>query len=380
MTLPLKTISGLTSDMVAVWAAQTETSPTFSDGDALLAFWQSVASQLDFLQAQIQSVVFMSRAQTATGADLDTWMAQFNFVRLGSTFAAGQEQFIKLQPASTQVVVPVETIVQTVGGDIQYQVVADATQSAYSPDAGGYVLSAGQTVVTATVQAIVGGSASNVLANTLVQFGSSLPGIDQVTNPAPITDGVDGESDAAFRSRFVLYLATLAKATKAAILAAATGVQQGLSISLLENTTPAGTTQPGSFTVVADDGSGDPPASLLSSIFSAVDAVRAFSIQPFVTAPSAVQAAIVLSIHLDTTAVAVNVNVAVQNAVAAAVNSLSPGDTLYASSIIIAAAGVPGVAAVNPASVAINGLTTDLAAATGQEIRTSLPAISVTNY
>jgi hypothetical protein len=191
---------------------------------------------------------------------------------------------------------------------------------------------------------------------------------------------VDGESDAAFRSRFVLYLATLAKATKAAILAAATGVQQGLSISLLENTTPAGTTQPGSFTVVADDGSGDPPASLLSSIFSAVDAVRAFSIQPFVTAPSAVQAAIVLSIHLDTTAVAVNVNVAVQNAVATAVNSLSPGDTLYASSIIIAAAGVPGVAAVNPASVAINGLTTDLAAATGQEIRTSLPAISVTNY
>jgi uncharacterized phage protein gp47/JayE len=380
MTLPLKTISGLTSDMVAVWAAQTDTAPTFSDGDVLLAFWQSVASQLDFLQAQIQAVVFMSRAQTATGADLDSWMAQFNFVRLGSTFAAGQEQFIKLQPSSTQVVVPIETVVQTVGGGITYQVVADATQSAYSSTAGGYVLAAGQTVVTATIQAVVGGSASNVLTNTLVQFGSSLPGIDQVTNPAPISDGVDGESDAAFRSRFVLYLATLAKATEAAIRAAATGVQQGLSISLLENTTPAGTTQPGSFTVVADDGSGDPPASLLSSIFSAVDAVRAFSVQPFVTAPSAVQAVIVLSIHLDSTAVAVLVNVAVQNAVATAVNSLSPGDTLYASSIIIAAAGVAGVASVNPASVAINGLSADLAAATGQEIRTSLASISVTNY
>ena len=380
MTLPLKTISGLTSDMVAVWAAETQTSPTFTDGDALLAFWQSVASQLDFLQAQIQAVVFMSRAQTATGADLDSWMSQFNFTRLGSTFAAGQEQFIKLQPAASQVVVPVETIVQTVGGDIQYQVVADATQSAYSSTAGGYVLAAGQTVVTATVQALVGGSASNVLANTLVQFGSSLPGIDQVTNPAPISDGVDGESDTAFRSRFVLYLATLAKATEAAILAAATGVQQGLSISLLENTTPTGTVQPGSFTVVADDGSGDPPASLLSSIFSAVNAVRAFSIQPFITAPTAVQAAIVLSVHLAPNAVGVNVNVAVQNAVATAVNSLSPGDTLYASSIIAAALSVVGVASVNPASVSINGLTTDLTAATGQEIRTSNANISVTNY
>jgi uncharacterized phage protein gp47/JayE len=380
VTLPLKTISGLTSDMVAVWAAQTATSPTFTDGDVLLAFWQSVASQLDFLQAQIQAVVFMSRAQTATGADLDSWMAQFNFTRLTSTYAAGQEQFIKLQPAASQVVVPVDTIVQTVGGDIQYQVVADATQSAYSSTAGGYVLSAGQTIVTATVQALIGGSASNVLANTLVQFGSSLPGIDQVTNPAPISDGVDGESDADFRTRFVLYLATLAKATMAAIQAAALGVQQGLSISLLENTTPAGTTQPGSFTVVADDGSGDPPASLLSSIFSAVNAVRAFSVQPFVTAPSAISAIIGLSVHLETTAVAVNVNVAVQNAVAIAVNSLSPGDTLYASSVIAAALGVAGVASVNPASVSINGLTTDMTAATGQEIRTTVANISVSNY
>lgn len=380
MTLPTKTLAGLTSDMVAVWAAQTGTSPVFSDGDALLAFWQSVASQLDFLQAQIQQVVLISRAQTATGADLDSWMQQFNFVRLGATAATGAETFLKLQPSAAQVVVPLGTIVQTVGGGIQYQVVADSTQSTFSAAAGGYVLPAGQTSINATVEALVAGSASNVLAGTLTQFGSSCPGIDQVTNPSPITDGIDAETDAAFRARFVLYLATLAQATESAILASAESVQQGLSINLLENQMPDGSQLLGSFTVVADDGSGDPPASLLSSILSAVNNSRAFSVQPFVTAPTGIQVTIGLSVHVAAGATAVIVNTAVQNAVAAAVNSLPPSATLYASAIISAALAVSGVTAVNPASLSINGVAQDLAAATGQEIRTTVANVAVSNY
>lgn len=385
MTIVTKTISGLVSDEVATWSAQTGTSPVFTSGDPLLAFFQSVAVQLDFLQAQIQIVLGLARAQTSTGADLDTWMAQFNFVRLGPNYATGPESFIRLTPASQPVVVPVGAIVQTVGGGVQYAVVGDPDEPTWSPSANGYVLAAGQLSLTATVEALIGGSASNVLANTLTQFGSSVPGIDQVTNPSPITNGEDAELDAAFRSRFILYLATLAKATRSAILAAAMGVQQGLLINLLENQQPnrSGGTSPllGSFTVVVDDGSGDPPASLLNAVFNAVDATRAFSVEPFVTQPSQLQVGIALAVRLGTLptgTLAASVYVSVQNGIAAMVNGLGPGVTLTGSAVLQTALSVSGVASVLPSSVSLNGAAADLVPSVQQEVRTTTGLIAVT--
>lgn len=380
MTIPTKTIAGLVSDMTATWAAQTNTTPIFSSGDVLLAIFQAVSVQLDFLQAQVQLVLNLARAQTSTGADLDSWMQQFNFSRLPATNATGPELFQRSTPTTAPVVIPAGAIVQTVGGGVQYQVVEDTTQTSWSNAADGYVLAVGQSNVTATVQALVSGSTSNVLANQLIQFGSSVPGIDTITNPAPITNGIDAESDTAFRARFILYLATLAKATYAAILAAASSVQQGLLISLLENEEPDGETLLGSFTVIVDDGSGDPPESLLAAVYSAVDATRAFSVQPFVIGPSALPAAIVLSIRLIDSTTAAATGVAVQNAIAAMTNELAPGATLFLSAIITATVAVSNVAAVNAASVTINGVAADLVPTVAQEIRTTNSAIAVSNY
>jgi uncharacterized phage protein gp47/JayE len=381
LTLQFKTIPDLVSGMIATWSAETNTSLSFSDGDVLLALWQSVATQLDYLQAQVQLVVLMARAKTSVGADLDSFYAQFNFTRLAGNRATGVETFQKFQPTPTQVLVPTGTLVQTVGGAVQYRVVPDSTQSAYSVSANGYVLPAGQTSITATIQSVAVGAASNVLANTLTQFGSSVPGIDLVTNASPITNGIDAESDDDFRARFILYLATLAQATRAAILAAVDGVQQGLLINLLENQTPTGVPALGSFSVIVDDGSGDPPASLLSSIYTAVDSVRAFGVQPFVAAPSQISAVIVLSIHLSGGAVTgPTVNTAVANAIVGMTNELGPGATLYASSVMATALDVPGVTSIDPRSISINGLPTDLTATPAQEIRTTVNAVTVTNY
>jgi uncharacterized phage protein gp47/JayE len=309
-------------------------------------------------------------------------MAQFNFLRLPADLATGPETFLRFTPATSAVTVPAGAIVQTPGGTIQYQVVGDQNDPAWNAAANGYVLSIGQTSVTATVQALVGGSGSNLLANQLTQTGTSVPGIDQVTNPAPITNGIDAESDTSFRTRFILYLATLAKATKAAILAAAMSVQQGLLIALLENQQPNGATLLGSFTAIVDDGSGNPPASLLNAVFNAVDAVRAFSVQPFVVPPTSIQASIALSANLTLGPgmVAANVNTSIQNAVATMVNQLAPGARLNGSAIITAALSVAGVTAVNPASIAINGSPADLIPTIQQEIRTTVSAITVGNY
>src|ERR1700744_2456182 len=124
--------------MTATWSAQTGTTPVFSSGDVLLALFQSVSVQLDFLQAQVQVVLNLSRAQTSTGADLDSWMAQFSFLRLPATYATGPELFLRATPASTQIAIPAGSIVQTVGGGVQYQVVEDTTQTAWSPALNSY--------------------------------------------------------------------------------------------------------------------------------------------------------------------------------------------------------------------------------------------------
>lgn len=365
--------------MIATWAAQTNTTPVFSDGDILLSWWQSVGVQLDFLQSQIQRVVALSRAQTSTGADLDTWMADFSFIRLPATFATGSVIMSKATASSIQVVIPVGSIVQSAGAAVQYQIVADTDEPQFNSALDAYVLAAGQLTVTATVQALTQGTAGNVDHDTLTQFGSTVAGIDSVTNPAPISNGVDAESDEDFRARFVLFLASLAKATRSALLAAALGVQQGLAINLLENQRPDGSELVGSFTAVVDDGSGDPPTSTLDAVFAALDATRAFSVQPFITPPLALAATVTLAVHLATNAVAATTNTAVQSAVVAVVNALDPGAALYISAIASAALSVSGVLSVQQ-TIAINGDQEDLVPTIRQEIRTTTNGVTVTNY
>lgn len=382
MTLQFKTVPGFVSDEIATWSAQLGLSVSFSSGDPLLAFWQSISVQLDYLQAQIALVLALARAQTSSGADLDTWMAQFNFVRLPAVLATGTETLQNPNVSGSPIAVPLGTIVQTIGGGIQYEVVADAGDPTFDATAGAYIMAVGQTTLNPTVQALVAGSAANVLADTLVQFGSSAPGIATCFNPSPIDNGQDAESDDDFRARFVLYLSTLAKATQAAILAAALSVQQGLLINLEENIQPNGTPLLGSFTVIADDGSGNPPASLLNAIYNAVWMTRAFSVQPFVIGPSSLLATITLAVRVAPPPgiAPATINTAVQNAIADAVNALAPGATLYMSAIVAAALAVTSVVSIYTPSLTINGATADLTPTAAQEVRTAIASISVTNY
>jgi hypothetical protein len=379
VTVPTKTIPQFVSDMIATWQANTGVTGTFEDGDALLAFWQSVATQLDFLQAQIKLVLALVRAQTSVGADLDSWMAQFGFTREPATFASGPVTFGKLVPTPSTITIPVGSIVQTPGGAIQYQVVADASQPTWNAAANGYVLPVGASSLTATVQALVAGSAFNVIATQLSQLGSTIPGIDTVTNPSAIINGLDPQSDAAFRAAFVLWLLNLAKATKGAILAAVLSVQQGLRVNLLENETPQGLPLQGSFTVLVDDGSGSAPANVLSSVSTAVDATRAFGVQQFTATPTLVTATILITVRVASGYNVATVNAAVQAAISAKVNAGSTGQTAYISDAEGAALGVQGVVAVQPGTT-INGIAADLVPTPSQEIRSGLTNITVGNY
>jgi uncharacterized phage protein gp47/JayE len=384
--LPSKSLTQLVSDMVAAWAQQLGYQPTLPDGDPLLALMQATAAQAVFLQAQIQIVNGLTLASTRTGADLDEWMAQFDFERLGATAATGQVTFGKLSPAASQILIPPGVIVQTAGGAIQYMVVADASQPTWSATLNAYVLAVGQSSLTATVQAQTAGSAYNVTANQISQIASNLPGIDTVTNAAAITNGLNAESDTAFLARFVQYLNSLSKATYGAIVSAIQGVQQGLLYGLQENVDTGGNAHPGEFVATIDDGSGSPPSSLINSVQAALEAVRGFTILAETIAVTTVTATIVVVVRLAPGTVSATVNAAAAQAVMAAVNSQpiggedGEGSLLYISQIESAAAATPGVVAVQPNTTTINGSAADLAGNARQRAITSLNHITVSNY
>jgi uncharacterized phage protein gp47/JayE len=252
-------------------------------------------------------------------------------------------------------------VVQTAGGAAQYAVVADTNQPTWNALLNAYVMAPGQTSLTATVTALVAGTGPNVQANALSQLATPVAGIDTVTNASAINNGLNAESDTAYRARFVLYINSLAKATQAAIESAIANVQQGIHENLLENTTPGGATRLGEFTAVVDDGSGSPPTTLITAIINAVEATRGFTILPEVVAPTLVAPTISLNVRVAPGFVSGAVTPAVQAAVAAAVNTIFAGDdtALFISFVNEAALTVPGVLAVQPGQTLINSQPVD---------------------
>jgi uncharacterized phage protein gp47/JayE len=379
MGIPAKDFNTFVSDMTASWAASLGFQPTLQAGDALYALMQTTAAQLVFLQAQVQLVNAVARAQTSTGADLDTFYAQFGFTRLAGQFAEGPVVVSKASPAAVQVLYPVGMVVQTVGGAIQYALAADTNQPTFNAALNGYVLQIGQSSLTATAEALISGSAYNVTVGQLAQVATPVPGADSVTNLVPITNGADAESDTSFRNRFVLFLNSLSKATYGAIVSAIEGVQQGIEFNLQENVDVNGNPWPGEFVVTVDDGTGSPPSSLLASVFSAVDAVRGFTIMPEVVSVVVIEVSVVIAVKLAAGVNAQQVEAAAANAVITAINGNGIGSSLYVSTVEAAALAVSGVVAVQSGTT-LNGHAADLTVTGFQATRTDVNHVTVSSY
>ncbi len=323
--LPSKTQAQYVSDMTATWAALLGVQPTLAPGGVIYNLMQTVSAQFLFLQALAQVINQVARVQTSSGADVDSFMAQFGFTRLPAIAAVGPVTLSKFSPATSQVLVQPGAIVQTLGGAIAYQVIADPNQPTWNATLNAYVLAVGQSSLVATAQAVQPGTAYNVTAGQLAQIGSNLAGIDQVTNSAPITNGADAESDAAFESRFVLYLNSLSKATYGAIVSAITGVQQGIEYNLLENQDTSLASQPGEFVAVIDDGTGSPPAALIASVQNILEVTRGFTIEAQTIPVVVVTATIAIAVRINPNFDSGTVLAAVAEAIAEAVNGTPIG-------------------------------------------------------
>lgn len=338
-------------------------------GSILRAILEANAAVVIWLQSLIVQVLAITRAATSSGSDLDSWVADYGMTRLAATYASGQVTFSRFT-ATQQVVVPIGAAVQTRDGSQQYSVVVDATNPAYNAGLGGYVMAAGVASVTVPVIATVAGAAGNVIAGSVTTITGAIAGVDTVTNAAGFVNGADAESDPALRTRFIAYVRSLSKATKDAVGYAITSLQQGVTYSLVENETYAGSVQMGYFYVVVDDGTGAPTGKFLSTVYNAVDAVRPLTVSFGVFAPVVVNAAVVMTVTIAAGYDAAATRTLVSNAVKAYINSLSLGQPLrYSRLAQIAYDASPGVT--NVTGVTLNGGTSDLTATAKQVIKWS---------
>lgn len=366
-TLNVKDFTTLVRDQVTAIQGRAAGLVDFTIGSLLRAITESNASVLQWLQQLIVTLLATTRASTSSGADLDSWMADFGFYRLSASFATGSVTYSRFTPANSALI-PIGALVGSSDGSQQYSVTIDTTNAFYNSTLGGYLIPAGTASATVPVVASTAGAAGNALIGTVTVIVGTISGVDTVTNAAVFTNGVDPESDEAFRARFVLWVQSLSKATKAAIGFALSSMQAGVSYTLTENQDYSGNTLYGYFYAVVDDGSGAPSGAFLVSAGAAIESVRGFTTRYGVFAPVLVAANVGMTI---TTAPSVTHSVVVAQvtaAIQAYISKLSLGQILPYTQLAAIAYGV-SPAITNVSGVLLNGGTADLAATNKQVIR-----------
>ncbi|UZO91777.1 baseplate J/gp47 family protein [Roseomonas mucosa] len=369
--LSTKGLQQILADQAAAAQASAGQALDFSVGSILRALAEATGAVALWLQAMILKVLAMTRLATSTGDDADSFVVDFGMTRLPAAFAQGEVTLSRFTPTAAAFV-PVGALVRTADGSASYVVTTGGT--GYDSDAGGYTIPAGTASLTVPVIAVTQGTSTNVAAGTVSLLASAISGVDTVVNQAAISGGAPAETDAAMRARFVAYLASLSKATRAAIGYTVSQVQSGLTYNIIEGEDAAGLERQAHFTVVVDDGTGAPSQALLNRVGDAVEAVRGLGISFEVVAVSPVAANVSLSITTATGASHVVSVATVADAIESYIDSLGIGQTLsYLRLAQVAFAADPNVTAIS--GLLLNGSTSDLAVTSRQVARAGTVAV-----
>jgi uncharacterized phage protein gp47/JayE len=229
--------------------------------------------------------------------------------------------------------------------------------------ANGYVLAPGVPQAAVTVTANVAGVTGNVTTNAINTILSPIAGIDAVTNAAPFVTGAAGETDAALKSRFQVYMAGLRQGVYDAVKSAIEGLGQGIQFNLVENENWAGGVQIGHFYVAIWPND----SALINLVYGALQPVRALGITYSVHGAIETLASVSVNITPGAQQVAATLQTAVQDAVAVFIASLTIGQPLLYTKLYAVIYGVPGV--VEATGLTVNGGTADLVASNQQIIQ-----------
>lgn len=323
-------------------------------GSVIRSLLEANASIGLWMQWLILQVLAATRLSTSTGPDVDSFVGDYTLTRLPGVAASGAVTLSRFSAVGTALVAP-GVLVTTSDLSQSFVIGVDTTNPEWNPQLGGYLIPDGIVTVTVPVQAATVGISGNVQPGTITLLGSAIPGVDSVSNALAFSNGADVESDAELKARFANYIASLSKATLLAIAYAISQVQQGLSWYINENFPRIG-----SFTVTVDDGSGNPPSSLLSLIYTAIDQVRPIGSTFSVIGPQ-------ITIINITATIAALPNISQPTLFSPIITALDTymdtlpigSDVSYTRVITVIYAAVSGIA--NVTALTLNGGTNDIA-------------------
>ena len=362
MQLPFKGFQQLVQDASASVQGAARQALDLTVGSILRATIEAVAGTALWLQYIALLVMKQTRAATSNGADLDSFYADFLFTRLPAVAATGLVALSRITATQPALIVPGVTL-RTLDGTQTFVVTTDTTNSFWSASLGaapGYYLPAGVVSAAVPVAAATPGAGGNIQAGTLALLGSAIPGIDTAANAAAFTNGINAETDAAFRARFVSYIASRARGTPAAVQYAAASIQQGVTTQVSETA--------GAFVLYVDDGSGYPPTSLITAVSANLLNYRALGVQFAVQPPTVIGAAINMLLVLQPGTTRASVVGKVATAVTAYVNALPIGVPLNFFAVASVATGVDS-SIIGLESVTLNGAASDIGGGVGQVVK-----------
>lgn len=377
MALSLLNFTSMVNNAAAASQARCKKLLNLAVGSVSRSLLEGCASIGLWIQYLIIQVWLGQRLATSTGKDVDTFVGDFGLSRSPavasngtvtlSRYSGGISAFIPPYFNANGSVNPNGVQVLTADLSQSFGVVANTSIATWSPQMGGYLLTAGLTSIDVPVQAITPGSGGNIQANAVSLLATAVPGVDTVTNATVFSGGTDAESDASLKGRFNVFIATRARATLAAVQNAIATVQQGLSYAIIENTLPNGVAHPGFFTVTIDDGSGNPATALIAAVYAAIDLVRpigsTFTVQP----PAVLVATVSMVIAPSAGYSKATLQGLVADAIETYINGLGIGHALSYTRLSALAYGVAGVSTVG--SVLLNGGTADLGGGPTQVVK-----------
>lgn len=193
-----KTYDELLTDFIAqlttIFAAAGYSADVW-EGTPLVLIGKPYVALLDEVYYALDRILEQRDVRTATGTYLDSIGYEVGLTRIPAVAASGTVTFGRATAAPQDYLIPTGTEVSTVpdstGTYVSFLTTAPVT------------LGTGDTTVDAAVSAVVAGTGGNLAAGTVTNIVTAVTGIETVTNAAPMTSGVDAESDTAFRARVI---------------------------------------------------------------------------------------------------------------------------------------------------------------------------------
>jgi uncharacterized phage protein gp47/JayE len=343
-------------------------------GSVTLAEVESVAGVTLWLQGQIVKLLAISRLSTcgAPGAsyspDVDSFIADYNLTRLPAVYSTGNVVVSRFSSTNQAVVLLGQQFKSSTTG-LVFFAIADSSNPYYVPSLSSYVIPSGISTINVLVQCNTIGSSGNVASGSIDTIVNPIIYIDTVTNAVPFDNGSNEETDDEVKARFVLYINGLSKATITAIEAALAGLQENIEYNVVENIDyHTDTARLGYFYAVIDDGSGDPPDSLMTVAYNVLNATRGLTIFFEVYRPVIVDATVTATISVPLGTDTDSLILSVTNALKEYIASLQIGETFYYSKIEYICYSVAPDVIVNVHNVSLNGGTSDLAITSKEKI------------